>query len=784
LKAIANNKNFGIRREYGMHKESALIVVYFICFLLMISCNAQNISVSNNVIYPSDHIIWTSDSKYSPHEAVIELNVTNLVNKEREPITMVLAIDSSGSMANSDPLNDRVEAAKKFVDLMAADKVDDQFGVVLGNGAVVEKLETTNNTEAVKKSIAKSEASDGTCIWEALNASDSLLQGETTNKKVVILFSDGHDECESSKSFIEKANEMKAKGIDIYAIGLGSSNIADLQAIGKYFHVSKPEDIGPVFEEVVARLKTSLENVEAIYQLPGGIEVYNLPVSASLTNSGSNSTLHWIIGPMYYQQLKTLTFDVKSDIKGTYILAMPNDSIVSYNMPNLGPDQAKIPPAEIAVDREANLFYDGRAIGGNAYDEFYPGYRIKASKDIQWGKFGCQDILINITTPKIPCNRTVVFAVDASGSILHGPYEDSMMGGIEDALKLNPGILYARVDWDFTKSSGIDYSSPTFISGSNWGGEWVSHPLKLYETDGTEYAAGLNRALPKIVGKKSLDTPFDHRITDYMIIFLTGKSEFIATGLNSSVANVASNGIPVYTIGLDINAADPTTMEEANVLQRYISNPTGGKFYPAINSRSDVAKIVENILSASCESRKDITAAGRVVVTETVYPYFRVLGTEPNAKSIKRNADGTTTIIFDLGNQIGETTENLIVHTAIDFSRLPIDVNATRTKVDFTPGSSTLVSSVMYTSMIDNTTRRTISLPEGELSIFCGEPCGSRSVIAPTPAEKENNTTEKIVVPVEQRPEQRESRFWFYLAILFAVIAIALAVYVYRRRIN
>jgi hypothetical protein len=763
-----------------MHKR-IVVELYFILILLIASCSAQSVSISNKVIAPSDQLIWTTDSKHSPHEALIELNITDLiVNNMRKPMTIILAIDSSGSMATSDPQKNRVEGAKRFVDLIAADKVNDQFGVVLWNGAVMEKLETTNNIETISNSLNRSEASDGTCIWEALNASDSLLQGSATNKKVVVLFSDGKDECESSKSFIEKANEMKEKGIDIYAIGLGSSNIADLQAIGKYFHVNKPEDIEPVFEDVVARLKTSLENVEAVYQLPGGIEAYNLPVSASLTNFGSNSTIYWDIGPMYYQQSKTLTFNVKSDIKSIYLLAMPNDSIVSYDVLNIGSEKAIIPPAEIKVDKDANLFFDGRAIGGNAYDEFYPGYKIKASKDIQWSKFGCQDILINITTPKIPCNRTVVFAIDASGSIMHGQYEDSMMSGIQNAL--TPGIQYARVDWDFSKSNGIDYSSPAFTDGSYWGSEWASHPLQLSETDGTEYAAGLNSALSKIMSKKSSDTPFDHKVTDYMIIFLTGRSEFITSGLNSSIANAVSNKIPVYTIGLDISLSDPTTAEEANILEKAISNPTGGKFYSASNNPASVEGIVKDILGASCESRKDISAAEKVIVTETVYPYFRVSSTEPSPKSIKRNADGTTTIIFDLGNLPGDITKSLVIHTAIDFARLPIDVNATRTKVDFTPGSSTQASNVKYNSMIDHAPRPTpISLPEGELSIFCGEPCNTEEINPAKLVEKQNNITDSPA-PVGQKPERKESGFWFYLAILFALIAIALAVYVYRRR--
>ncbi len=755
-----------------------LIGIILIALASVGSCGAQDISVSNKVTYPSDNVIWVSDSINSPREALVSLNVTDLVNKEREPITIILAIDCSGSMATSDPLEDRVKAAKRFVDLMAADKVNDQFGVVLWDDAVIEKLEITDNIEAAKSSINNASARGGTCIWEALNASDSLLQDASTGKKIVVLFSDGRNECENSKNFIEKANEMRSNGITIYTIGLGISNIADLQAIGQYFHVDSPGGIISIFEEVVARLKTSLENVEAIYQLPNGIEAYDLLVNnASLTSSGGINTIKWVIGPMYYQQTKTLPFKVKSSHKGTYILAMPSDSMISYNVPNTGPRQATIPPAEIEVEMDSNLFYNGRAKGGNVYDEFYPGYRITASKDIQWGNFGCQDIFINITTPAIPCNRTVVFATDASGSTLHGPYKNSMMVGIEDALKSHPTVQYARVDWDVTTTP--DYASPTFMMGSNWHNEWVNHDLELSETDGTEYAAGLNPAVQMIVNKKNVvDTPFDRRITDYMVIFLTGKSEFSPGSLSSAVQNAALNNIPVYTIGLDIDTRDPTTGEEASVLQNDISNPTGGNFIPANNSDSDVKAIVSRILSESCRNREDIPAARSMTVVETVYPYFRVLGAEPNAIIKPPNPDGTTTVIFNLGNIPEATRKSLVIHTAIDFFKLPIDVTGQRTRVDFSPDSATPDSVVSYTSMIDNTTRRTMSLPEGELSIFCGEPCNTEKAPIAQVVDQQNKTPVNSTTGTEvPKPEPG-------FEALFAAIGISLAGYLYRRRMH
>lgn len=718
--------------NYNYMCLKAVIILIFMASAVIVSCDAQEILVSNNVTYPLDHTIWVSDSINEPKEALVNLSATDLNYLPREPMTIILAIDCSDSMKESDKNRVRVDASKKFVDFMADNESNDEFGVVLWDDKIIYQSDITNKTEDVKNAIDMAMAGNNTCIWKALNASDALLKSATTQRKVVILFSDGKNTCEDYPGFKQKADKMNDAGIEIFAIGLGEDN-PDLKQIGKYFHVKKPEEIIDVYEEIATWLKASLGGVKVKYNYPKEIDIKVNP-SEDVRYSKYIDTINWPIGPMEYLDTKTLVFKVNSSQEGTYILA--NNSTISFKTPDSGLEKTlMIPTAEIHVKKTDTLFYEGSAIGGSVFDEFYPGYRINVTKEIKWSNIGCQDIFINITTPDIASNKTVVFAMDASGSTLHDDYEHAMMGGIQDALEVTPSIEYARVDWDSGENIP-DYASQVFQSGFNWTSEWTANPLILSETDRTEYAAGLNMALQKIVLKKSQDPLFDRRIKDYIIILVTSKGEFTRGNLPEIVKFAELNGIPVYTIGLGVISGNRDSWQEASVLENEISNPTGGRFYSAGN-RTEIASIVKDILNNSLKK----IAVRNVSVIDSIYPYFDVLGEEPEANATK-NPDGTTTVIFSLGDMASATKKSMVIHTAINISKIPIDVTSQMTRVDFSPSYSTRPSHFKYTSIVDNVTVRTKELPEGELSIYCGEPCEDRSSseIDPAPSNCGNKS--------------------------------------------
>jgi len=131
-------------------------------------------------------------------------------------IGIVLLIDSSGSMANSDPLKLRLQAAKSFIDLL---NVGDQVGVidfsttskVLARPTIIDR---NYDKEELKKDIeiigSNGEKTD---ILNALDSAYQLMKttpGNETNR-VVILLTDGKLELPNSSSYFGRQEEAIAE---------------------------------------------------------------------------------------------------------------------------------------------------------------------------------------------------------------------------------------------------------------------------------------------------------------------------------------------------------------------------------------------------------------------------------------------------------------------------------------------------------------------------------------------------------------------------------------------
>jgi von Willebrand factor type A domain len=307
-----------------------LISIMIITFgFLFGTAYANNISITNEITSPANKTIWTYNTKGLPNEAAVAINLTNEV-QSREPVTVILAIDCSGSMIESDPDRFRVEAAKDFVNLIAEDNVSHKIGVVLWKDFISGVLEPTDDLDAVKKYLDNADASGFTCIYEALNAADLSFKNASTKGKVLILLSDGYDECYSGSDFVAKARDMRSKGISIYTIGLGYSWIEDLRSIGEYSHVSSPDAMPLIFRDFATKVKISLTHVKIEYQLPKNLEPFDIFPAAVYSSTEEGNILTWFIRDMYYKQNKTLTFKTRSKNPGNYTMPTPKNSTITY----------------------------------------------------------------------------------------------------------------------------------------------------------------------------------------------------------------------------------------------------------------------------------------------------------------------------------------------------------------------------------------------------------------------------------------------------------------------
>ncbi|MDD1751861.1 MAG: VWA domain-containing protein [Methanotrichaceae archaeon] len=340
---IAKKKN-----RLNMHLFGSIIIIITVLLIPLMKSDASSISVTNEITSPANRTIWTNGSEGTLREAMVAINVTNNFSSH-EAVTAILALDCSGSMVESDPNRFRVEAAKNFVDLMAQDNVKHMVGVVLWKDFIFGVLEPTYDLDAARRYIDYADASGYTCIGEALRAADSSFKNATTKGKVLILLSDGIAECYEGEDFVAKAKDMRSRGISIYTIGLGNSSVEDLQAIGQYYHVSRPDAMPLIFRDIATRLKTSLKNASIEYHLARNLEPYDISPKAAYSATKGSKILTWDIGDMYYKQKMSLTFKVGSGNPGNYTLAVPMNSTIAYEVVGNGSYKERIPPTNLLV---------------------------------------------------------------------------------------------------------------------------------------------------------------------------------------------------------------------------------------------------------------------------------------------------------------------------------------------------------------------------------------------------------------------------------------------------
>jgi len=182
---------------------------------------------------------------------------------ENQPITVVVMLDTSGSMTGSIQL--LKAAAEQFVTrLLPDDKAAD--------GAFNDKIELSagfsNDRDGLITTIRDLDFGNGTRLYDALAESLNQLHG-IEGRRVVLVFTDGDDT--SSRlgrgTILERA---RAEEVMIYAIGLqseffdgartvrsrpdsGLRRLAD-ETGGGYFELKQTSDLGPTFTRVAQEL--------------------------------------------------------------------------------------------------------------------------------------------------------------------------------------------------------------------------------------------------------------------------------------------------------------------------------------------------------------------------------------------------------------------------------------------------------------------------------------------------------------------------------------------------
>ncbi|MBQ6534084.1 MAG: VWA domain-containing protein, partial [Opitutales bacterium] len=189
-------------------------------------------------------------------------------------IDIIFAIDTSKSMLAEDVKPSRLERAKLSV-LDLAEMLDgNRIGIVAFSGQAFLQCPLTLDYDAFRMSLEALDTNviqrGGTNIAAAISEAETAF-AETSNKKVVVLISDG-EELESSA--LAKAKQAAKNGVVIYALGVGGKK-------GEAIYVRDENGHSIKLRDESGNVVTSKLNEEVLTQIAKETGGFYEPLSAS-----------------------------------------------------------------------------------------------------------------------------------------------------------------------------------------------------------------------------------------------------------------------------------------------------------------------------------------------------------------------------------------------------------------------------------------------------------------------------------------------------------------------
>jgi Ca-activated chloride channel homolog len=182
---------------------------------------------------------------------------------ENQPISVVVMLDTSGSMTGSIEL--LKAAAEQFITRLLP---DDKAAVGAFNDKIELSASFSSDRDALITEIRDLDFGNGTRLFDALNESLNQLNG-IEGRKVILVFTDGDDTSSRTGrgTIMERA---RAEEVMIYAIGLQSEYFDGARMVrsrpdsslrrladetgGGYFELKRMNDLGPTFTRVAQEL--------------------------------------------------------------------------------------------------------------------------------------------------------------------------------------------------------------------------------------------------------------------------------------------------------------------------------------------------------------------------------------------------------------------------------------------------------------------------------------------------------------------------------------------------
>jgi len=258
-----------------------------------------------------------------------------------DPEDIELVLDRSGSMTGA-PLAALKVAANGFVDIIdeATDGTLDgviangsRVGVVSFSSTATVDVPLTTNANTVKAAVNALVAGGTTNHSDAIDTGQAELAGsEPSNSKQMIIFTDGFSVPASADGVTEAAN-ARAAGTEIFAIGLGTVNVAQLNNWATdpdathVFLAPDPNDLEDIFDAIGAAITVpAATDVMVVDTVDSHFSVSGAVASTGAVGQLGN-VLTWTIAELGTETV-TLTFTATHDPAQPGGIEQVNDSTV------------------------------------------------------------------------------------------------------------------------------------------------------------------------------------------------------------------------------------------------------------------------------------------------------------------------------------------------------------------------------------------------------------------------------------------------------------------------
>jgi Ca-activated chloride channel family protein len=200
---------------------------------------------------------------------------------EREGVDVVLAVDTSGSMATEDVAPNRLFLARSALSSLVAQLEGDRFALLAFEGDAYPLVPLTLDVDAIGLFLETLESgtlpAPGTSLGQGLSRGLDLFADKERRNKVMVLVSDGEDLEGEVDAAVARARQM---GVVVHTVGVGTAQgqpVPNYDRDGQRQGFKKAED-GSV---VVSRLNTA--TLDAIARGTGGRMFVVTPQDSSLS---------------------------------------------------------------------------------------------------------------------------------------------------------------------------------------------------------------------------------------------------------------------------------------------------------------------------------------------------------------------------------------------------------------------------------------------------------------------------------------------------------------------